>query len=476
MPLNRLIFMLALAAALTAAVHAAPDGEIRALWADSWGEGFLSPTQTDALLRDAWDGGYNTLIVEVRKIADACYRSTLEPRASNLSGDYDPLADLLRKAKNPPDGKPSLNVQAWIVVNRIWVGPRKPGKSRPEHMVNAHPDWLFKNDKGETYSAATENHMYQDPANPAVIEHMAAVVRELVGRYPIDALHLDYIRYPGREWGYSETALRRYRHLTGAKGTPVPSDLAWMDWRREQNDLLVRRIAAEARAARPSVALSASVVTWGGTHGGRFHSTDTYARALQNWPRWCKAGWMDEVYMMNYKRQDRPTQAQDYLDWINLGKRLIDGGALCSGQAAYMNTPDNSVQQLSGARQLGVGVCTYSYRSLTSEETPRATVLARFARWAAAGPQRRPEMPPPRTVVCGRVRDRAGYATDGAAVQLQVAGATREAAADGSGCFAFFDPPAGDATLWAAMGEKKSREKSAAIPAGQPVAVDLRLP
>ncbi|MBE7561141.1 family 10 glycosylhydrolase [bacterium] len=295
MPLNRSTTLFCLIAMSLSLSVAAEKGEIRALWADSWNEGFLTPDQTDAFLKDAWAGGYNTVIVEVRKTADAYYRSTLEPRATNLAGDYDALDDILTKAKRPPRGKPALNVQAWIVVNRIWVGAQKPPKLDPVHLVNAHPDWLMKNDKGEVCNTAGENHMYQDPAHPGVVEHTAAVVRELVSKYPVDAVHLDYIRYPGRDWGYSEAALARFARATGKTGKPAPGESAWKDWRREQNDLLVRRIAAEARSARPGVVLSAAVVTWGGTHGGRFEETDAYAGALQNWPRWCNEGWMDEV-------------------------------------------------------------------------------------------------------------------------------------------------------------------------------------
>lgn len=462
------------ALALVALLTLSPaKAEVRALWADCWGEGFLTPAQTDQFLRDAWNTGYNTLIVEVRKTGDAYYRSQLEPRGANLARDYDPLADVLKRAKQPPTGKTPLEVHAWIVVNRVWVGPKDPPAGQPAHLLTAHPDWLMKNEKGERIGA--ENHMYQDPAHPGVVEHTAALVRELVGGYELDGLHLDYIRYPGREWGYSPTALRRFA-AQGGSPRPAPADPDWMAWRRRQNDLLVRRIAAEALALRPTLKLSASVVTWGGTHGGNFEATDAFARALQNWPLWCAMGWMDQIYLMNYKRENNARHASDYRDWIELGQRLAGGAELISGQAAYLNPPAASLAQLAAARERGAGLCTYSYRALCNDSTPRAEVLRRFAPLLARGKPASAATPPPRHLLMGRVLDAEGRGVDGATVVAEAGGKRRETLTDATGFYAFLDLPEGAAQLVAEMGARRSGRGPASLLANRPARLDLRLP
>lgn len=37
---------------------------------------------------------------------------------------------------------------------------------------------------------------YLDPGNPQTDNYLASIVREIVSRYDIDGIHLDYIRYP----------------------------------------------------------------------------------------------------------------------------------------------------------------------------------------------------------------------------------------------------------------------------------------
>ena len=449
--MNRSLHVLSLALALFLA-SLAPADEVRALWADSWIKGFLSPEQTDRLLEEAWSANYNAVLVEVRKTGDAYYKSTLEPRATNIVGDYDPLADLIAKARRPPAGKRPLEVHAWIVANRVWVGPKSPKKTDPPHLVEAHPDWLMKDADGRVQND-TDHHVFSDPAHPAVVEHMAAVVRELVGKYEIDGLHLDYIRYPGSEWGYSDEALRRF----GAAEKPAPKDEKWRAWRRQQLDLLVRRISAEALAIRPNLCMSAATITWGGAGNGSFEATDTYLTTLQNWPVWTRMGWMDLIIPMNYKREGSEKHAKNYRDWIRLCLSVAGHGIVVSGQAAYLNTPEQSLAQMRVARELGAGVSTYSYGKLSSDDTPRKTVLRQFGE-VFGPPTGMPDGPwsGKRRIVMGTVRDGEGRALDGARVSAAVGGQTRETIADGTGFYAFLDLDEARAELWSGAGAART--------------------
>ena len=40
--------------------------------------------------------------------------------------------------------------------------------------------------------------MVSGPGNPQTDNYLASIVREIVSRYDIDGIHLDYIRYPER--------------------------------------------------------------------------------------------------------------------------------------------------------------------------------------------------------------------------------------------------------------------------------------
>ena len=62
------------------------------------------------------------------------------------------------------------------------------------HPFRAHPEWVVVGSDGKA-QRQTDHYVCANPALPAVRAHLAALAAELATRYPIDALHLDYIRY-----------------------------------------------------------------------------------------------------------------------------------------------------------------------------------------------------------------------------------------------------------------------------------------
>lgn len=67
-----------------------------------------------------------------------------------------------------------------------------------------------------TLGQAEDGHSYYlDPGHPGVQEHLSRVVTDLLRRYDVDGLQLDYIRYSGNQWGYNPVALNRFKRLTG---------------------------------------------------------------------------------------------------------------------------------------------------------------------------------------------------------------------------------------------------------------------
>ncbi len=59
------------------------------------------------------------------------------------------------------------------------------------------------------------DYLWATPALSLTRDHIAAVAADIVSRYNVDGLHLDYIRYPGNEWGYNEVALKRFQAELG---------------------------------------------------------------------------------------------------------------------------------------------------------------------------------------------------------------------------------------------------------------------
>jgi len=70
-----------------------------------------------------------------------------------------------------------------------------------------------------------------------------------------------------------------------------PNELAWLDFRRENINDVVRAVAEQARKVRPGVEISAAVFrNWPVDRDG----------VGQDWKLWCDEGWLDFVCPMDY--------------------------------------------------------------------------------------------------------------------------------------------------------------------------------
>lgn len=255
----------------------------RGLWVNAWGKGLKSTQQVRELVSAADSAGVNALLVQVRRRGDAYYNSSIEPRAPDLPDGFDPLQEVIEQAH-----RHSMQVHAWFVVYPAASGVEAP--LPPGHVLESQPDWVTCSADGRRMGIGEEGEgLYLDPGLPEVQEYILGVVRDLVSRYDVDGLHLDYIRYPSRRWGYHPESVRRFIEETGADPWKDPTE--WDNWRRAQVTSLVARIRHEATAARPRVKVSAAVFA---------DPSDAFRNRLQDWEGWLRSGLVDFVVPMNY--------------------------------------------------------------------------------------------------------------------------------------------------------------------------------
>src|SRR6267378_6192733 len=221
----------------------------------------------DELLADASSRGIFDLVVQVRGRGDAYYRSKLEPQALALAGsDLDPLDHLVRFG-----AAVGVRIHAWGNVFFVWSDKDGTLPSSPSHIVNQHPEWLLR-PGGVKYldpvGGSDWEGIYTDPKNPQAREHTLAVFADIVSRYRVEGFHYDYVRYPQVTYAGS------------------PEDHAAVT-------ALVTEGAARLRAARPGLVISAAV----------FPDPDIARdRVLQRWPEWARAGLIDLLCPMAYRR------------------------------------------------------------------------------------------------------------------------------------------------------------------------------
>ncbi|MFN3135661.1 MAG: family 10 glycosylhydrolase [Candidatus Kryptonium sp.] len=213
---------------------AQPKFEFRGLWVAASRLDFplsilasQQKQELDGIVEFARYGKFNAIIFQVLARGQAYYESSLVPWASYLTSPlmvdqdgtlypnlgtppgtkenppqfYDPLKYLIQKAKQY-----GIEVHAWINVYNLLTLPDTSYRlaiSQPRHLaIDENNRWntkLFaKNSQGEWLIPSDGFKLiWLDPANPFVRNYLVSVVVELVKNYDIDAIHFDYIRFPG---------------------------------------------------------------------------------------------------------------------------------------------------------------------------------------------------------------------------------------------------------------------------------------
>lgn len=370
-------FGVALAAAALLAPAALAQASFRGVWADAFSVGFKSNAEITDLVNRAITGRYNVILAEVLAFHDtagsghgAYWNSAIVPKALDISGGIDPLAQLITQAHAA-----NIQVHAWIVPYRVSSVWPPAGNA----LLAAHPEWLMVPQAAIGGGPATVGGYYTlDPGSPDAQEYLIDIVQELVANYAIDGINLDYIRYVDDDAGYPadvnypNSSLERFQRLTGYVGTPPFSgNTSWNDFRRQTISEFVKRLRAEIPSIpnpRQPLWLTADLIAFGNAPT-QFTSSDAYL-LFQDWRLWMEKGWLDGGIPMNYKREHVAQQATWYRNWVNAAIGWRYSRYMICGQGNYLNTKANSVTQMAYALSAGSNGCVnFSYDATADENT-----------------------------------------------------------------------------------------------------------
>jgi len=342
--------LLSLIAATAAAAAAQP--EFRSIQIHHWVDGGLSPEQIDQTVAWAKKANVNVLQFQVRRVGDAYYDSAYEPRATNIKGgaDFDPLGYILKKGREN-----GMQVHAWVNTYRTWTGKNPP--TDPKHVVLRHPEWLTKDVDGVV---AGGEGTFLDPGAPGVREYLVGIVADILKKYDVDGIMLDYIRYPGRKYGYSDAAVAAFNKRYGRTGKPLEADYLWCQWRRDQVTETVKAIQKEINGTKPWVVLSAATIPWGACPDD-FLKTDAYAHVFQDWRLWMEKGLIDINMPMNYKDPANEKHVPMYLGWLDGMKRWSYGRTAVNTIMLFKGNVDGAVTQVRQTRDKGLGVAGFAF-------------------------------------------------------------------------------------------------------------------
>jgi len=200
------------------------------------------------------------------------------------------------------------------------------------------------------------------PSQEANLAAMERVMLELATRYEVDGVQYDFIRYPSAAGCFCPKCRALFERETGKPVAKWPDDALeggsrhteWVEFRCRRISGLVERISTQIRKAAPKVKISAAVFRdW-----PRCRETNG-----QDWPRWCREGWLDFVCPMNYTLDPRLFDARAVVHRKALpeGFPIVQGIGIRSSSGG-MKSPGELAVQIAMARRSGAqGFCGFCY-------------------------------------------------------------------------------------------------------------------
>ncbi len=304
--------------------------EIRAVWLD---RGTIVRAGSKAGLTQIFDrlaqAGINTVFFETVNAGYTIYPSQVAKEQNPLIRGWDPLEEAVKLAHER-----DMELHAWVWTfaagnqrhNEILnINPNYPGP-----VLAAHPDWANYDNLGNMIPIG-QGKPFFDPANPEVRQYLLKLYEEIVTKYKVDGLQLDYIRYPfqdpsaGRIYGYGKAARAQFQQLTGVDPvniSPSQADLwqKWTKFRTEQVDSFVAQASQQLRQKQPNLILSVAVFP--------LQEAERIQKIQQNWETWARRGDVDLIVPMTYALDTSRFQrlAQPWIASKQLGATLLVPG------------------------------------------------------------------------------------------------------------------------------------------------------
>jgi uncharacterized lipoprotein YddW (UPF0748 family) len=266
--------------------------EVRAMLIDA---GSLPKTEPELikLLDKLAAAHFNVLVPEVYRRGYTIYPSSFTERDPEFANAPDLLKILVREAHVR-----GMEVQPWVWTFRA----KSPGFGNP--LLGRLPALGASSEGKET--------RFLSAANPLAREYVYGLLDDMVERYDIDGLLLDYIRYD-EEIPEDDTSKTRFALEYRARHGVLPSFpiaprtqlfVEWQLWREQQVNTAVQELSRLLRARHPGFHLGCAIFRGEG-----------YARLakMQHWRHWSNNNWVDWAAPMLYTPQN--ADLIKWLDW-----------------------------------------------------------------------------------------------------------------------------------------------------------------
>lgn len=305
------------------------------------------------------------LLVQVNGRGEAYYNSTILPQAPGIEEGFDPLSYLLNRVQDL-----DIEVHAWI--NAYTVGSFSSPVEDPDHVLLRHPSWVLVDEKNRSLweyhpplSEALPSYMLE-PGLVEVQEYLTEVYEEVASSYPVQGIHLDFLRYPSSKYGYHPVNRKRFKELTGSDPLDLVSNQGsgdeklmrrWDEYRRDQVTNLLRKVHQAIKGVDSQITLSVAIYPI---------IEEALYEKFQDWPAWTKDGLLDILFPMTYDPSLEVVERQ-----LKKIQDLTGEIPVYAGLGAYnlLERQAELVEMMERTESLSCkGFSLFSYNSIVKEE------------------------------------------------------------------------------------------------------------
>lgn len=280
-----------------------------------------SPYQLRKLMRELKSSGVDFILPFMTKHALGTVNWDSKVAPKELIGDVTYMEKIVLYAH-------AEGLKVYPVVGVLTEG----GEEGPNALLQKNPSWAYH------YDGKAQG--YIDPGNKDARRYEVDLITELVSKYDVDGLSLDYLRCPNRV-GYTETAREyflkkrkvdlaevvalspeldldteggrkaRSEMISSARAHPIWPEFG--RWRTDQINLLMKEIRQGVDKVKPGLPISSYV--WGArTYTGVYES-------YQDWKSWVGRGWLDWINPSGYRYTD-----EEFLEAVTSNRSMIPKG------------------------------------------------------------------------------------------------------------------------------------------------------
>lgn len=328
-----------------------------------------SKKKIDEVVKFAKDNGISDLFVQVIGRGRTYYYNDLLPESPNISNiNFDPFDYICKQV-----GNSQIKVHAWLNILLVWSHPERPLEK--EHFIIQYPNWFVVDNTNSSIASRSQLQLEQQgiegkflsPCIPEVRSLYKSVVKDLISRYNIHGIHLDYIRFPSDKFGYHSCSREKFQAMTGLDPLYIHrSDLVqkfadreliikrWNDFRCGFIDSVVGGIAKTVKA-RDDIQLSAAV---------KPDPDEARKKYFQDWAGWINMQLVDFVIVMNYTR--------NHNKFIRIAKKIRSKSyhnKVWMGIGTYNQNPIITDKQVNTCKKYTYnGIALFSYQSIVDKD------------------------------------------------------------------------------------------------------------